>query len=79
MITMAIETLEVVAEMTTLDLLLWRRFRREVEGLVEDTLRRNPGLARLGVYLPVGMRVTVSTPAPEPRGREAVRVISLYD
>lgn len=76
---MAIETLEVVAEMTTLDLLLWRRFRREVEGLVEDTLRRNPGLAQMGVHLPVGLKVMVATPAPEPRGRAAVRVISLYD
>lgn len=76
---MATETLEVIAEMTTLDLLLWRRFRRDVQGLVEGTLRRNPGIARLGVYLPVGLKVTVQTPAPEPRGRAAVRVISLYD
>ena len=74
-----IETLIVTTEQTTLDLLLWRRFRREVPGLVEDTLRRNPCLAATGVLLPVGMPVTVQTPAPELRGRAAVQIVSLYD
>ena len=74
-----IETLTVVAEQTTLDLLLWRRFRREIPSLVEDTLRRNPGLAKIGGLLPVGMTIEVQTPAPEPRGRTAVQVVSLYD
>jgi phage tail protein X len=74
-----IETLTVVAEQTPLDLLLWRRYRREVPGLVEDTLRRNPGLAKIGVFLPVGMTIEVQTPMPEPRGRKAVQVVSLYD
>ena len=74
-----IETLTVAAEQTTLDLLLWRRFRREVPGLVEDTLRRNPGLANIGVFLLLGMAINVQTPAPEPRGRTAVQVVSLYD
>jgi len=74
-----IEKLTVVAEQTTLDLLLWRRFRREVPGLIEDTLRRNPGLAKIGIYLPVGMTINIQTPPPEPRGRTAVQVASLYD
>ena len=74
-----IEKLIVTTEQTTLDLLLWRRFRREVPGLVEDTLRRNPGLAAAAVFVPVGMAVTVQTPAPEPRGRAAVQLVSLYD
>ena len=74
-----IETLTVVAEQTTLDLLLWRRFRREVPDLVEDTLRHNPGLARIGVFLPVGMTIHVQTPPPEPRGRGSVQIVSLYD
>jgi phage tail protein X len=74
-----IETLTVIAEQTTLDLLLWRRYRREVPGLIEDTLRRNPGLAKIGLFLPVGMTIDVQTLAPEPRGRTAVQVVSLYD
>ncbi len=74
-----IEKMTVVAEYTTLDLLFWRRFRREVPGLVEDTLRRNPGLAKIGAFLPVGIVIDVQTPAPEPRGRTAVQVVALYD
>ena len=76
---MAIEQIPVVSEQTTLDLLLWRRFRREVLGLVEDTLARNPGLATLGLFLPVGTVVNVKAPDPEPRGRSATPVISLFD
>ncbi len=76
---MTIETLEVATERTTLDRLLWRRFRREVPGLVEDTLRRNPGLARLGALLPVGLSLQVAVPNPEPKGRSATRVVMLYD
>ena len=73
------ETLEVTTERTALDLFLWRRFRREVPGLVEDTLRRNPGLARLGAMLPVGLSLEVAVPKPEPQGRRAARVVTLYD
>ena len=76
---MMIEMLTVTAECTTLDLLLWRRFHREVPGLVEDTLRRNPGLAKIGEFLPVGMMIDVQTPSPASRGRTAVQVFSLYD
>ena len=76
---MTIETLDVTTERTTLDLLLWRRFRREVPGFVEDTLRRNPGLARLGAILPVGLALQVAVPEPEPKGRSAARVVTLYD
>ena len=76
---MTIETLEVTTERTTLDLLLWRRFRREVPGLVEDTLRRNPGLARLGAMLQVGLALQVAVPDPEPKSRRAAPVVTLYD
>lgn len=76
---MAIETLMVTTERTPLDLLLWRHYRREVPGLVEDTLGRNPGLAALGAVLPVGTAVQVQTPAPDPTGRQAAPVVSLYD
>ena len=76
---MTIVTLTVAAEGTTLDLLLWRKFRREVPGLVEDTLRNNPGLARLGAFLPVGLSVKLAVPTLEPKGRSAVPVATLYD
>jgi len=76
---MTIVTLTVAAERTTLDLLLWQRFRREVAGLVEETLRRNPGLARLDAILPVGLSVKVAVPDPEPKSRSAVPVVTLYD
>lgn len=76
---MTIETLEVTTECSTLDLLLWRRFRREIHGLVEDTLRRNPGLARLGAILPVELTMQVAVPDPEPKGRSAAPVMMLYD
>lgn len=58
---MAIETLTVEAEFTTLDLLLWRRFRSEVSGRVERTIALNPGICR-EVYLPVGTIVRVDIP-----------------
>lgn len=48
---------------TPLDLLLFAAFGREVEGLVEETLAKNPGLADLGPYPPAGTRVTVTPPA----------------
>jgi phage tail protein X len=76
---MTIVTLTVAVERTTLDLLLWRKFRREVPGLVEDTLRNNPGLARLGAILPVGSKVQVAAPDPEPNGRREKPVVTLYD
>jgi phage tail protein X len=76
---MTIDLLEVTAERTPLDLLLWRHYRREVPRLVEDTLARNPGLAEFGVFLPVGARVVVKAPAPKAAGRNAAPVVSLYD
>ena len=54
-----IEGIRVRSEFTTLPLLLWRRFLRPMPGLVEDTLDRNPGLADLGPFLPVGTEVQV--------------------
>ena len=74
---MTLDTLTVTSEKTPLDLLLWRQYKREVKGLVEDTLARNPGLAELGVYLPVGAQVTVAPPPPA--GAPATPVITLYD
>jgi phage tail protein X len=74
-----IETLAVTVERTPLDLFLWRHYRREVPGMVEDTFARNPGLAELGVFLPIGTRISVLAPAPDATGRQAAPVVSLYD
>lgn len=56
-----------------LDMALYRHFEREVPGLVEDTLARNPGLAALGPRLPAGTVIRVKT--PDPRERSAPRRI----
>jgi len=62
---MTIETLPPVdTEFTTLDLLLYRRFRREILGFVEKTLDLNPGLADLGPFLPMGTEVKIEVPVP---------------
>lgn len=61
------ETLTVERVACPLDLLLFQRFRREVPGLVEATLERNPGLAAHGVFLPIGTTVAVEIPAPTNR------------
>lgn len=52
--TEVIERIVVTADFSTLSLMIWRRFQRPMPGLVEDTLGRNPGLADLGLFLPVG-------------------------
>lgn len=75
---MATEVLIVETEHTTLDLLLWRRFRHEHPGLVEATADRNYGLADLGPVLPVGTRVEVEIPTPAAR-RAPARVVRLWD
>ena len=72
------EVLTVTGRPMPLDLLLFRRFKRQVPGLVEATYRQNRGLADLGPVLPLGTMVTVTPPAPAPV--RAVRpTIKLYD
>ena len=63
---MSTEILTVAGRPRPLDLLLFRRFGREVPGLVEATYAGNPGLADLGPELPTGTRVAVEVPAPPP-------------
>lgn len=74
---MTIETLVVDRIDCPLDLLLFRKLQREVPGLVEDTLRRNPGLAAKGPILPLGMKVVVDLPAP-PSQVQTRPVITLW-
>lgn len=68
---MATETLTFPDDRTPLDKLLWLRFRREIPGLVEQTLAANPGLAGLGACPPRGTKVVVTLPAPATPGATA--------
>ena len=63
---MTTETLTVTGKPKPLDLLLFRRFKREIPGFVEATYALNPGLAALGPVLPLGTTVLVTLPGPPP-------------
>jgi phage tail protein X len=49
-----VEPITVEGDGITLSLIVWRRFRRPMAGLVEQILDRNPGLAGSGSHLPIG-------------------------
>lgn len=70
------ETIVVNGDAIPLDLLVWRRFKRRTPGVVERTLALNPGLAKLGVMIPVGTSVVFPVDAPnqEPERRDVVRL-----
>ena len=60
-----IERITVEGEFITVSLVVWRRFKRPMPGLVEQILDLNPGLADLGPFLPVS--TVFSMPVPTPR------------
>ncbi len=72
----ATETLTVTSEGTTLDLLLWRSYRKAYDGLVERTLDINPGLAAQGQVLAVGTGVLVEV--PQPKDQVVLPVVDLW-
>lgn len=58
----------------TLPLLIWRRFRKPMPGLVEKALDINPGLAAQGPFIAPGTAVLLPIPdtpetSSEPQGR----------
>lgn len=63
------EPVVVEGEGLTVSLIVWRRFRRPMPGLVERIHEQNPGLADLGPVLPVGARFRMPIPPArdEPR------------
>ena len=73
---MIIEPVTVEGEFITVSLIVWRRFRRPMPGLVEQVHDMNPGLADLGAYLPVG--TTFNLPVPTPRGPTLLDPIRLW-
>jgi phage tail protein X len=63
--TAVVETVTVEGELLTVSLIVWRRFKRPMPGLVEAIHDLNPGLADFGAYLPVG--TVFAMPIPTPR------------
>ncbi|MGA0615956.1 tail protein X [Paracoccus sp. KR1-242] len=68
-----IEAVTVKGDGLTLSLLVWRRFRKPMPGLVEQILDLNQGLAALGPILPFGtvvrMPIPVEAEAAQPQAR----------
>ena len=64
--TEVIETITVEGEFLTVSLLVWRKFKRPMPGLVERIFEINPGLADTGAFLPVGTQVLFPIPTPRP-------------
>ena len=70
-----IERVTVEGEGITVSLLVWRRFRRPMPGLIEQILDRNPGLAGAGIELPIGTVLDISVQTPrEPQLLEPIRL-----
>lgn len=72
------EVITVEGEGITLALLVWRRFKKQATGYVERVLSINPGLADLGIFIPVGTKVIFPIDAPENKTRER-NVVQLWD
>ena len=70
------ETVTVEGDGLTVPLIVWRRFKRQMPGLVEEVYATNPGLADLGEVLPLG--ATFSLPIPPPREAERQDAIRLW-
>ena len=60
--TETIETITIQGEAITASLLVWRRFRRPMPGLVERVYALNPRLALVGPVLPVGTALRLPIP-----------------
>ncbi len=70
------ETVTVEGDDITLSLIVWRRFKRPMPGLVEAILDQNFGLAELGQTLPVG--TVFQMPVPVPRDQTVLDPIRLW-
>lgn len=71
-----VETVVVQGQGLTVSLIVWRRFRRPMPGLVEAIYARNRELAESGPFLPVG--ATFEMPIPIPRSQERLEPIKLW-
>lgn len=71
-----IEPVTVAGDALTVSLIVWRRFRRAMPGLVDQIYDMNVGLADLGPVLPVG--TTFNMPIPIPREQQVLEPIRLW-
>lgn len=71
-----IETVTVEGDELTVSVIVWRRFKRPMPGLVETIYDLNPGLADLGTILPVG--TSFNMPIPIPREQQVLDPIRLW-
>ena len=71
-----IETVTVEGDGLTVSVIVWRRFKRSMPGLVEAIYDLNPGLADLGQTLPVGTNFVM--PIPIPREQQVLDPIRLW-
>lgn len=53
------QSLTVDGDKVPVDLIIWRKYRAQTPGLVEQVYNLNKGLADLGVNLPHGADVTI--------------------
>lgn len=71
-----VERYEIEGEFVSVDLIVWRRYKRKTPGLVEATLDLNPGVADLGPFIPRGTEVTI--PVDKPATPERATLIRLW-
>lgn len=71
-----IERVTIEGDGITVPLVVWRRFRRPMPGLVEEIYARNRELAETGPYLPVG--TVFDMPIPTARKTERLDPIRLW-
>lgn len=69
------EEVTVGSEGIRLSQIVWNRFKRPMPDVVELTLAENPGLAELGLHLPVGATFLLPVPVPTlVKYREPIRL-----
>lgn len=73
-----IERIVVSGDRITVPLLIWRRFRRPMPGLVETAFAANPGLADLGIFIPPGTVINIPIPRQAETSTEPQARISLW-
>ena len=68
--------IKVAGEDISVDLLIWRKYKRPMPGLLEQVLDINPGLAALGPILPIG--TVVKFPNVKPPTVTELAVVRLW-